>query len=150
MTDSLGTRRSFQDRTGMFMTNCSGLGFVIRARITEPGGHLVSNDLVDLAETQCQLCGLVVGMQAVHDHVRKVHQLLFRLYRKEFGCPAVMEPILHRCGLCGDRIMFHRSSIAAHLRIKHKEMVVVQPTVDILVLDKEVIDHLLPWPVVKE
>ena len=119
---------SFKDRTGLFLPNVSGLAFIVRMKNIEPRGYLVSNDLADLAQTQCQLCGLIVGFTWLKDHVGKKHELLFSLYKKEFGRPETLETILHLCGLCKDPIMFHKNSVASHLRSKHKEMT-LEPTV---------------------
>ena len=150
---------SFKDKTGLFLPNCSGLGFIVRMKNIGPLGYLVSNDLADLAQTQCQLCGLIVEFTLLKDHVTSKHDLLFSLYKKEFGCPETLEKIIHLCGLCRDRIMFHKNSVASHLRSKHREMTmqveeyfkvycvdtrgldqdlgkmtVVQPTVDVQVI----------------
>ena len=62
---------SFKDRTGLFLPNVSGLAFIVRMKNIGSRGYLVSNDLADLAQTQCQLCGLIVGFTWLRDHVGK-------------------------------------------------------------------------------
>ena len=70
---------SFKDRTGLFLPNCSELGFIVRVRNIGPGGYLVSNDLADFVQTQCQLCGFIVVFTELKDHVGLKHDLLFSL-----------------------------------------------------------------------
>ena len=107
------------------MSNTSGVGFVKRTKkINAKKDEIISNDLIDLALIQCQLCGLKkASIKRLSSHLRDKHKLLFTSYKEQFGQPTYeTSKVFHECCLCGERVLFDLDTISFHLRMKHWEV----------------------------
>ena len=80
-------------------------------------GVLVSNDLADYVQVECQICGVRKPMTFLRGHTKSAHNLTITDYKEKFG--AELEPVeevLHCCELCEEHVILDSDHIAVHLK----------------------------------
>ena len=107
--------------------NCYKTGYVERVQERTEEGHLISNDFADYMLVECQVCSLHTPQTRLRSHTKSAHGITITEYKARFGNPDPVEPVYHRCGVCGQLIFLDSDAVAVHLksgghpRITHKE-----------------------------
>jgi len=85
-------------------------------------GKIISNDMSNANKAACVLCGKVQTCSTMRSHTKAVHNLSISDYKRKFGDPRthVVDPVYHKCGLCGVLILLDGDSLASHCNGMHK------------------------------
>ena len=103
------------------------MAFVERGQERDENGHVISNDFADYMLVECQICSLQTPMTRLRAHTKSAHGVTITEYKAQFGQLEPVEPVYHRCGICGELIFLDSDALAVHLksgghpRISHKE-----------------------------
>ena len=80
-------------------------------------GVLVSNDLADYVQVECQICGVRKPMTFLRRHTKSAHNLAINDYKEKFSTDLEpIEEVLHCCELCKENVILDSDHIAVHLK----------------------------------
>ena len=80
---------------------------------------IFSNDYEDECSTICKICDKTLKYSNIASHLYQTHQTKLKVYVEEFGEPEFSKKSYHECAICHETLLFMRSNIKTHVKIKH-------------------------------
>ena len=80
---------------------------------------MFSNDYEDECQTVCKICDRSLNYGNLGSHLYQSHNSRMKEYMEEFGEPEITKKSYHECAICHETLLFMRSNIKTHVKIKH-------------------------------
>jgi len=93
---------------------------VVPLRVPHQEDCQLSDDLADSVRTLCKVCDQAFTLNYMRFHTKEKHMLQITKYKELYGPFQIIQPVFHKCKLCGKIVLLDSDTLGGHIKGVHK------------------------------